>query len=324
MKNPPDFISLLGPYIQGMIDFRKSLGFGAVSYVSVLKNFDRFCAQNYPLQNQLTKELVLDWGKKRNEENSGGHRYRLITIRQLGKYMRLCGYDAYVLPTELIEKPSTYIPYLFSEEELKCFFRVLDTIPVRSMSMFEAYTLPVFFRVAYGCGLRPNELFNLRKFDIHFSESCIFVYYSKTKRDRIVPITDDLLRLCEKYNQIMEQAYPNRYWFFHIDKDLKRRQAWFEYRLRKYWITVGLNDRLGRTPRIYDFRHNFATRTLMKWVDEGQDIMTLMPYLSAYMGHVQLHSTMYYIHLLPERIRNNKLFDWQKFGELLPEVSYEE
>ena len=323
MRNTPDYVSLFGPHIQGLIDFRKSLGLRPGSYVSELKNFDRFCTQKYPLQNQLTKELILDWGKKRDEENASGHRYRLLAIRQLGKYMKLCGHDAYILPTELIEKPSLYSPYLFSDEEIRCFFQTIDTISITSRSTFEVYTLPVFFRIAYGCGLRPNELFNLRRFDVHFNECYIFVYYSKTKRDRIVPITDDLLLLCEKYDQIMQRAAPNRRWFFHIGERLDRKH-WFEHRLKKYWTTAGLNDRLGKAPRIYDFRHNFATRLLMRWVNEGQDIMTLMPYLSAYMGHVQLHSTMYYIHLLPERIRNNKLFDWQKFGVLLPEVPYDE
>lgn len=323
MKDLPDYVSHFGPHIQGLVDFRKSLGLQPGSYVPELKNFDRFCAQKYPLQNQLTKELILDWGKKRDEENASGHRYRLLTIRQLGKYMKLCGHDAYVLPTEFIEKPWLYDPYLFSDEELRCFFQTIDTISVTSRSMFEAYTLPVFFRVAYGCGLRPNELFNLRRFDVHFSEAYIFVYFSKTKRDRIVPITDDLLLLCEKYDQIMERVTPNRHWFFHIGERIDRKH-WFERSLKKYWTVAGLNDRLGKAPRIYDFRHNFATRILMRCVDENQDIMTLMPYLSAYMGHVQLHSTMYYIHLLPERIRNNKLFDWQKFGALLPEVPYEE
>jgi hypothetical protein len=42
------------------------------------------------------------------------------------------------------------------------------------------------------------------------------------------------------------------------------------------------------------------------------------------MGHVQFHSTMYYIHMLPERVRNNRRFDWNMFGSLLPEVPYED
>ncbi len=33
--------------------------------------------------------------------------------------------------------------------------------------------------------------------------------------------------------------------------------------------------------------------------------MALMPYLSTYMGHVTLEETLYYVHLLPERLKSS-------------------
>ncbi len=56
----------------------------------------------------------------------------------------------------------------------------------------------------------------------------------------------------------------------------------------------------GSTP--YTLRHNYATRTLMRWVEEGKDIGAWLPYLSAYMGHQKYCSTAWYVHLLPERL----------------------
>jgi integrase len=56
----------------------------------------------------------------------------------------------------------------------------------------------------------------------------------------------------------------------------------------------------GSTP--YTLRHNYATRTLARWVDEGRDLGVWLPYLSAYMGHATSTETAYYIHLLPQRI----------------------
>lgn len=51
--------------------------------------------------------------------------------------------------------------------------------------------------------------------------------------------------------------------------------------------------------------------------------MELLPYLSAYMGHAELTSTLYYIHLLPEKLRKANGIDWQKFsliyGKEVPE-----
>ena len=56
----------------------------------------------------------------------------------------------------------------------------------------------------------------------------------------------------------------------------------------------------GSTP--YTLRHNYATRTLARWVDEGRDLGVWLPYLSAYMGHATYTATAYYVHLLPQRI----------------------
>lgn len=77
-------------------------------------------------------------------------------------------------------------------------------------------------------------------------------------------------------------------------------------------------SRLSCTP--YDLRHNFATRTLMRWVEEGKDLNAYAPYLSTYMGHVTFNSTFYYIHLLPEKLGIQKLMDIQG---IIPEVPHE-
>lgn len=64
----------------------------------------------------------------------------------------------------------------------------------------------------------------------------------------------------------------------------------------------------------------------MRWVDEERDVMTLMPYLSTYMGHVSLEETLYYVHLLPERIKSSPGINWDMLGDIYctEEDSYEE
>jgi len=310
--------------IENMLLFRESLGLSKEPNDRILMNFDRFCAENYPHEMTLTKSLAMEWGAKRANEKINNQRVRIITLRQFAKYINFMGCEAYIIPTDMMGKQETYEPYLFTDNELTVFFETIDKISATPKSSFAEYTIPVFFRVAYGCGLRPNELLDLRRCDVNLQERTIFVFNSKTKRDRLIMMTADLADVCRKYDGIAQRRFPNRNWFFHIDSSKRIRSQWFKYRLTKYWKLARLDERLGKCPRIYDFRHNHATRVLLKWFDDGKDIMVLMPYLSAYMGYVGLHSTFYYIHLLPDRIRHNKSFDWDKFETLLPEVPYEE
>ena len=85
----------------------------------------------------------------------------------------------------------------------------------------------------------------------------------------------------------------------------------------KFDIVVG-NPPWGRIKLT---RHNFATRTLMRWVSEGKDLGNLIPYLSTYMGHASFSSTFYYIHLLPEKLA---AMDFMKSAGIIPEVPNED
>jgi len=52
----------------------------------------------------------------------------------------------------------------------------------------------------------------------------------------------------------------------------------------------------GRLPRIHDFRHSFAVNAMLRWYRSGVEVQSKLPFLSAYMGHVSIASTHYYLH----------------------------
>lgn len=53
-------------------------------------------------------------------------------------------------------------------------------------------------------------------------------------------------------------------------------------------------------PRPYDFRHRFAFANIERWTRDGVDVMAMLPYLAAYMGHAGIDSTLYYVHASPD------------------------
>ena len=74
---------------------------------------------------------------------------------------------------------------------------------------------------------------------------------------------------------------------------------------------------------MYSFRHSFATHRIYQWHKEGKNTSTLLPGLSAYMGHSKYQHTLYYLHFLPEQFSEMSGFDFERFSEIIPEV-YEE
>jgi len=63
----------------------------------------------------------------------------------------------------------------------------------------------------------------------------------------------------------------------------------------------GASDRRG--PRLHDMRHRFATNTLLQWYRSGQDPERQLPLLSAYLGHVRVSGTFWYLSAQPELMR---------------------
>jgi hypothetical protein len=53
-------------------------------------------------------------------------------------------------------------------------------------------------------------------------------------------------------------------------------------------------------PSIHDLRHSFAVHQLTEWYRKGNDAQALLPALSTYLGHVELHSTQRYLTMMPE------------------------
>jgi integrase len=54
-----------------------------------------------------------------------------------------------------------------------------------------------------------------------------------------------------------------------------------------------IKDNIG--PRLHDFRHTFAVHRLLQWYKTEQNINAKLPFLSTYMGHVNITSTQVYL-----------------------------
>ena len=67
----------------------------------------------------------------------------------------------------------------------------------------------------------------------------------------------------------------------------------------------GADDRHG--PRLQDFRHRFATDTLVNWYRSDQDPERRLPLLSAFLGHVHVADTQWYLSASPELMREAML-----------------
>lgn len=145
----------------------------------------------------------------------------------------------------------------------------------------------------------------------------IYIRQSKGSKDRHILMSEDLRQMCIRYDMLVGP----REWFFQKWDGSPLPIYWLESQFHKCWRQSRLPKR--GNPRPYDLRHAFATRNLMRWADEGLDIMVMLPYLSAYMGYSHFQDTLHYIHLIPEKLRSSDGIDWASLDSIYEEASDE-
>ena len=173
-------------------------------------------------------------------------------------------------------------------------------------------SFPTLCRLCLTCGLRPGETVNLKRRNINYSTGEIFIENGKGNKDRIVVAGDDMLKLLRYQEKVVKNNYPESEFFFINSRGENFSTGHIKDLLTSCWRRANPD-----TPRdciepicLYTFRHEFATLKLLEWSKKGTDyVYRMIPYLRIYMGHSCISQTLYYVHLLPEFVSENKTWN---------------
>ncbi len=284
------FRSCFKKHIIGLLQQKRALGRVYVTEETHLKDFDSFCINYCPSESTLTKSIVLKWSESRENESPNGRRSRISPIRELAKYMNGIGLDSYILPSHLIPRQTRYAPHIYTQEELTAVFFALDQLRPTKRSPIRHLVFPVLFRMIYCCGLRPGEGREVLRSNVDLKTGHIVVQNSKNYKDRVVALSADMSKLCRRYDKAVDDVFPERHYFF-PNPDGKAYSPVRLDTIHRQCLKDTKRDFSGNPPRVYDFRHTFATNAIFRWMKEGKDVAACLPYLSAYLGHEHLSYT---------------------------------
>ena len=169
------------------------------------------------------------------------------------------------------------LPPVLSPEEVKRVLTMAPSLKARAM-----------LTLAYGCGLRANEVVRLRAGDIDSEQMIIRIVQSKGRKDRHVMLPAEVLDLLRQWweaRPTKEDAdvAPEQRWLFPGRSDhqpLTTRQ--FSRLFKEAAKAAGLR----KTVSLHSLRHSFATHLL----ERGTDIRVIQ----ALLGHDKLETTARY------------------------------
>jgi len=296
--NNPLHTGSLKEHIQNYIDLKQAVGLKYDTEAGDLKRFDKFIVAKYPGTATLTKEIVIDWCRKRTYEAQKNQCLRASIMRQFGKYLDSIGVTAYIIPKSYYPAAKQYMPYIYTVEELTKFFAETDKCKYCCEYPHRHYIMPVIFRMIYMCGLRLSEARLLTVADVDIENGVLAIHHSKKDNSRLVAMSDCLTERCRDFSKIVHPSSVAKAYYFPA-LDGKPMTAHNIYRnFRKFLWGAGISHGgPGKGPRIYDFRHTYACHCLKKWTMEEKDLNVYLPVLKTYMGHDSFTETAYYLRM---------------------------
>lgn len=207
-----------------------------------------------------------------------------------------------------------HIPVVLTKQEVESVLKNVNS----------EYSLVV--HLMYGCGLRMNEAINLRVKDIDFGFDKIYIWDSKSLKDRTIPLPQKLKsKLLEQVDVVkhlheqdlksgfgevyipyaLEKKYPSSkfetkwQFLFPMSKVSKDPRSETIRRHHVHPKTLGRNIKvasqkasLNKRVTSHIFRHSYATHLLQA----GIDLRSIQELL----GHKSVETTMIYTHVVSE------------------------
>lgn len=298
----PIFCGPLATDLQAFLRFKRSLGYGYMRAEFTLREFDCFLI-DYVAKNRRWDlgRAAIAWLSSKPDRKPISVSGDAAVLRQLYRYLHRSFEPGTIaepiwphLPTE-----SQFVPYSLSEKDI---LHLLKLCADLKRPAFRAVLYRALILVLYCTGIRFGEALRLRIRDVDTRSAVLFIDTFKG-RSRWIPFHRSLSRELDRYLSARVVYAPS-------DQDarffvgINQRRLPVETAsgtLRRLFRLAGLKPEGGRLgPRPYDLRHAFAVNRLSRWYANGVDLHTRLPWLSTYMGHVDIVGTEAYLHATPE------------------------
>ena len=212
------------------------------------------------------------------------------------------------LPTNVPRCPQAFVPYIYSEEEIK---RLLAAAASRERCNLSTLTCRTLLLLLYGTGLRIGEALGLDLADVDLESALLRIRETKFYKTRIVPVGADLTRVLRDYLLERSKGAPipadGPFLLTRQGKRPSRAGAEEAFKQLRRQAKVSRIDGSRYQPRLHDMRHTYAVTRLVRWYREGADVQRLLPQLATYLGHVHISGTQRYLTMTPELLRQASL-----------------
>lgn len=284
--------------VQAYLEARRAIGYELRIAGQELQRFARFAEQRHH-RGPVTLALALAWAEATTASRLYKAR-RLTMVRGLARYCVLFEPETEIPPTGMLGSGHRRLtPHIYSEGELRALLGAADQLgPPGSL---RPVTLRCFLGLLAATGLRVSEALQLTIPDVDLAQGLVTVRCGKFHKSRRVPLHPSAIKPLTTYRLECERRMrrpPLSFFVMEGGRPLRYVHACYAFQCLRH--ALGWDHATGRLPRLYDLRHTFACRCLLRWYAEGVDVNWALPQLSTVLGHVKVSDTYWYLTAIPE------------------------
>jgi len=300
----------LSQLIHEYIVLKKSIGMRFLTESAILNSFCRAMGDIditqvtfNRIQNYLngTGPITTFWHRK-HDALKGFYRFALGRAHVLSS----------PLPTIIPKRPAPFQPYIYTHNQFRQLVEMTNILENSPRCQIQAITFRTLLILLYGTGLRISEALSLTLSDVDLSQGLLIIRDTKFFKTRLVPISHQLIKVLanyEKNRRLLPRPAKNSSAFFATRLGRALRRASTERIFRMLCECAGISRMDGGRfqPRLHDIRHTFALNRLISWYRQGADVQKLLPFLSTYLGHIDVAATQRYLVMTPELLSEASL-----------------
>lgn len=188
--------------------------------------------------------------------------------------------ENYTIDLEALHRPrrSRKLPKVLSKEEVKAILAAHGNMKHK-----------VMLAICYACGLRSAEVLHIQPRDIDANRGIISIRKGKGRKDRIVPLSQQLLVELREYYK----AFRPKKWLFEGQSE---GQPYSATSFRKVLKSACKKAKINKPVTTHWLRHSFATHLL----ESGTDLR----YIQVLLGHKSSRTTEIYTYVSTKSIQN--------------------